>query len=44
MDFFASHAFIISDSSDPGSVLVPELSIPINTESYGLGSGGCVVM
>jgi hypothetical protein len=44
MDLFASHAFTISDSSDPGSVLVPEPSIPINTENFGIGSGGCVVV
>jgi len=44
MDLFASHAFIVSDSSDPGSVLVPEPSIPINTESFGVGNGGCVVV
>jgi len=44
MDFFAPHAFIISDSSDPGSIPVPEPSIPINTESYGVGTGGCVVV
>jgi hypothetical protein len=44
MDFFASHAFIIADSSDPGSVLVPEPSIPINTESFSGGTGGCVVV
>jgi hypothetical protein len=44
MDFFASHTFIFSDSSDPGSVLVPDPSIPINTESFGVGSGGCVIV
>jgi hypothetical protein len=44
MDFFASHDFLISDSSDPGSILVPEPSIPINTESFGVGAGGCVVV
>ena len=43
MDFFASHAFIIPDSSDPESFLVPELSMPIDTESFGVNSGGCVV-
>lgn len=43
MDFFASHAFTISDSSDPGFILVPEPSIPIDTESFG-GSGDCVVV
>ena len=42
MDFFFSHASIISDSSDSGSVLVPGPSIPINTGVFG-GSGSCVV-
>ena len=41
MDFLASHTCIISDCREPGSVLVPEPSIPINTESFGVSSGGC---